>query len=137
MFIIALDFDGTMVEHVFPNIGAPVPGAIEWVKRFQEESAKIFLWTMRSHNQKFHNGTKIHDTLDDAIEYFNNNGIELWGINENPDQHLNDWSNSNKQYANIYIDDAAAGCPLKSIDGKRPFVDWEKIGPLVLEKIKA
>ena len=45
---IAVDFDGTIVEHEFPDIGPPVPGAIESLKRFQDAGVKIILWTTRS-----------------------------------------------------------------------------------------
>ena len=45
---IAVDFDGTIVDHVFPEIGAAVPGAFKWLKRFKEAGATLILWTMRS-----------------------------------------------------------------------------------------
>ena len=64
--------------------------------------------------------------LDDAVEWFEHNEIPLWGINENPTQT---WSSSNKQYANLYIDDTALGCPLKHDPWlcKSPYVDWKKV----------
>jgi len=45
---ICIDFDGTIVDHRFPEIGPPVPGAVEWMLRFQEAGAKLILFTMRS-----------------------------------------------------------------------------------------
>jgi hypothetical protein len=50
-------------------------------------------------------------------------------VNDNREQ--NDWTASRKVYAHTYIDDAAAGVPLK--DGS---VDWEAIGPLVMGMIE-
>lgn len=123
MFI-CVDFDGTMVNHVYPLVGDPAPHAVEWCKRFICEGCKIILWTMRS-----------DDELMDAVKYMTSNGIVLYGINENPSQKV--WTNSNKAYGHIYIDDAAIGCPLMVVDGwVRPCVDWEMVGPMVLRRIK-
>lgn len=122
--IIAIDFDGTIVDHRYPDIGAAVPGAISYLKQFQEAGAKLILWTMRS-----------GQTLHEAIAYCKGNGVEFWGINENPDQK--EWTESPKAYAQIYIDDAAFGCPLRENPraGGRPYVDWDIVGPKVLEII--
>ncbi len=48
---VAIDFDGTIVEHKFPEVGKPVPGAIEWMKKWQDAGAQLILWTMRSDGQ--------------------------------------------------------------------------------------
>lgn len=122
--IIAVDFDGTIVEHVYPQVGQPVPGAAGWLQTWQAYGARIILWTMRSGQE-----------LADAVEYMANNGILLWGINENPDQHT--WTKSRKAYAQLYVDDAAFGCPLiPGLNGDRPMVDWSIIGPAVLAKLQ-
>ena len=107
--LIAIDFDGTIVEHEFPEIGRPVPGAVEWIKTFQEMGAIIQLWTMRSDGQA--NG----DVLTQAVDYCRRERIEFDHINHNPSQ--TSWTSSPKMYAHIYIDDAALGCPL--INGSR------------------
>lgn len=117
--IIAIDFDGTIVHHAYPLIGAPVDGALEKMKQFVNDGHQIILWTMRS-----------GETLGEAIEYLYSNGIELFGINRNPEQ--DSWTKSQKAYAHIYIDDAAYGCPLTYPQGYdehllRPWVDWSKI----------
>jgi hypothetical protein len=109
--IIAIDFDGTCVEHDYPRIGKDI-GAIPILLRIQESGHRIMLWTMRS-----------GETLKDAVTWFQNNHIRLWGINENPEQKKSNWSTSHKQYANFYIDDAAVGTPLV-MDSDRPYVDW-------------
>ncbi len=124
--IIAVDFDGTIVDHQFPSIGEPVPGAFRWLKSFQSHGAKLVLWTMRS------NGQQYGPVLDEATAFCRANGIEFFGVNANPEQLS--WTMSPKAYAHVYIDDAAAGCPLRENPrlGGKPFVDWDKVGPMVL-----
>ena len=51
MFI-CVDFDGTIVDHKYPEIGEPVPHAIKWLKRFNQQGANLILFTMRSDGQK-------------------------------------------------------------------------------------
>ena len=65
------------------------------------------------------------DTLQEAVDYLEGEGITLFGINENPTQ--DEWTNSRKVYGNIYIDDASIGCPLVYPDSGRPYVDWNGI----------
>ena len=128
--IIAVDFDGTIVDHRYPDIGAPVPGALRWLAEFQAAGAQLILYTMRSDNEKH------GPTLSQAVEYCKSNGIEFWGVNENPEQKS--WTTSPKVYAHRYIDDAAAGCPLlENIrDGGRPYVNWHAIGPAIMKLLE-
>lgn len=125
---IAVDFDGTIVDHKFPDIGEPVPGAIYWMKRWHDLGAKIILYTMRSDGPKANDvENTTRNVLLDAVRYLKDNGVELFGINENPDQAS--WSLSRKVYAHIYVDDAAYGCPLIQVKGfERMCVDWNKVG---------
>ena len=114
--IIGLDFDGTVTTHEYPNIGKELPECLRVLKRLIDEGARICLNTMR-------HGEKLQESLD----YLKENGIELWGVNCNPEQ--SSWSLSPKVYAHIYIDDEALGCPL-IIDpsfSDRPFVNWLKV----------
>lgn len=129
--LIAIDFDGTIVDHQFPDLGEPVPGAFDWLKKFSDAGAKLILWTMRSDGQK--NGP----VLTHAIELCRKHGVEFFGVNENPQQAS--WTASRKAYAHVYIDDAAFGCPLRANPrmGGRPFVDWAIVGPAVLAMIDA
>ena len=121
---ICVDFDGTIVDFDFPDIGRPAPGAIKWLKRFQDKGGKIILFTMRSDHRKY------GPALTEAVDYLKKQGIELFGINKNPTQVF--WTSSPKAYGHVYIDDAAAGCPLIHPDGfNRPCVDWSKVGPIV------
>jgi hypothetical protein len=118
--IIAIDFDGTCVTHEYPTIGEDI-GAQEVLKDLI--NCKLILYTMRSGKE-----------LKDAVNWFNKNNIELWGINENPEQKS--WTTSPKIYAHIYIDDAALGCPLIYLNeiGKRPYVDWQAIREMLTQR---
>ena len=119
---ICVDFDGTVVDHRYPDIGEPVPVAVAWLKRLQLLGAKIILFTMRS------NRAEGMNFLQDAVVYLEENGIQLFGVNRNPDQDI--WTSSPKAYGEVYVDDAAFGCPLIQPKGfARPCVDWKKVGP--------
>ena len=113
---IAIDFDGTCVTHDYPRIGKEI-GATKVLKRLVEAGHKLILNTMRSDKE-----------LQDAVNWFKKNGIELYGVNENPTQKR--WTNSPKVYAHMYIDDAAFGCPLINAPelSNRQFVDWDSVG---------
>ena len=125
---ICVDFDGTIVDHCFPEIGAEAPGAILWLKRLQDQGAKLILFTMRS--DTFFGGPM----LSDAVAFLEDRGIKLFGVNTNPDQ--DSWTESPKAYAEVYVDDAAFGCPLIKPKGfRRHCVDWETVGPALLERL--
>jgi hypothetical protein len=109
---IAVDFDGTCVTHEYPEVGKDI-GAVPILKKLVNNGHKLILFTMRSGEE-----------LQDAVEWFQENEIPLYGVNENPSQK--EWTDSPKVYANLYIDDAGINTPLKfepSIS-LRPFVDW-------------
>lgn len=136
---INIDFDGTVVTHDFPKVGKDI-GAVPVLKRLVKEGHKLILFTMRSDRKEF------KDTLDptiqnvtglfltDAVNWFKENDIPLYGIQSNPTQ-LN-WTTSPKSYAELMIDDSALGCPLfidKSLSN-RPFVNWRKVEELLEDK---
>ena len=118
--VIGVDFDGTVVTHEYPQVGQDI-GAIPVLKKLVENGHQLILNTMRSGRE-----------LGDAIDWFKENGIELYGVGYNPTQAR--WTTSNKCYAELYIDDAGLGAPLsvmttKSDDGDgipfgRPFINW-------------
>ena len=122
--VIAVDFDGTCVEHKYPEVGGDVIGAEATLKDLVARGDQLILWTMRS-----------GPALEDAVNWFNDRGIPLWGINTNRDQA--EWTESPKAYAHLYIDDAAFGAPLDSYvkieaDGNhqvlgRPWLNWAKV----------
>ena len=112
---IAIDFDGTCVTHEFPNEGKDI-GAVPVLKRLVKEGHGLILYTMRS---------GAH--LESAVQWFLKNGVKLAGIQYNPNQ--TSWTSSNKCYAQLYIDDAALGAPLKFDKNvsDRHFVDWTAV----------
>lgn len=121
--IIAIDFDGTVVTHMYPEVGEDI-GAVPYLKKIVESGNEIILCTMRSK----HNGT-----LQDAINWYKDNGIPLYGVNSNPTQKR--WTDSPKIYAHCYIDDAALGIPTKfDEESGREYVDWPKLGKILVEK---
>jgi len=116
--VIAVDFDGTCVTHEYPKVGRDI-GAVPVLRRIVESGGKLILWTMRSGHQ-----------LDDAVQWFNQQGIPLYGVQRNPSQ--DSWTSSPKAYAQLYIDDAALGCPLiQGLKGERPCVDWATVEHLL------
>jgi hypothetical protein len=126
---IAIDFDGTCVTHEYPNEGKDI-GAIPVLKQLIAKGHELILYTMRS-----------GAGLETAVQWFLRNDIRLYGIQYNPTQAL--WTSSNKCYAQLYIDDAALGCPLIHpsdvhakegliasryyVNSSRPYVDWYEV----------
>lgn len=94
----AIDFDGTVVEHMYPQNGPDVPNAVKVLRALSEKGHKLIINTMRD---------KL--PLKKAQAWFEGHGIPIFGVNRNPNQY---WTSSPKVYAQIYIDDAALGVPL-------------------------
>ena len=122
--IIAIDFDGTCVTHDYPKIGNDI-GSIPVLKKLVEKGHDLILWTMRC-DSGVESGL-FESGLTDAVNWFKDNSIELFGIQRNPEQ--DEWTKSPKAYAQLYIDDAALGCPLKFDEkiSNRPFANWKEI----------
>ena len=108
--IIAIDFDGTCVKHAYPKIGEDI-GAVPVLKRLVNDGHQLVLNTMRCGGY-----------LNEAIKWFESNGIVLYGTNHTPGQES--WTSSPKVYAQLYIDDAAFGCPTIMDENGRVYVDW-------------
>jgi hypothetical protein len=138
MITIAIDFDGTLVDHVFPEIGEPVQGAFDWLKRFKEAGAYLILYTMRADERGAKSVAMFpgeRKFLSEAVEFCRGQGVEFDALNRNPTQ--DEWTSSPKAYAHVYIDDAAFGCPLTPpLNGGRPTVDWSVVGPAVMELVR-
>ena len=123
--VFVVDFDGTCVTHEFPRIGKDI-GAVPVLKKIVRAGAKIVLFTMRDDRGP---GEMY---LTDAVNWFKENGIELYGIQTNPSQKS--WTNSPKAHGDVFIDDLAFGCPLVfPEDGSRPYVDWKEIESVLFE----
>ena len=112
--IIAVDFDGTCTTHGYPQVCKDI-GAERVLKKLSDSGHWLILWTLRS-----------GESLEEAVQWFRERGIPLYGVNNNPTQKQ--WTESPKVYAHMYIDDAALGTPLcmpsKNDENERPFVNW-------------
>lgn len=134
---VCIDFDGSCLTHEYPSLGKDI-GAVPVLKRLVKNGHNLILWTMRSDgqvDQLLENGYQIHagDFLTQAVEWFKENDIPLYGIQRNPEQDI--WTSSPKAYAQLYIDDAALGCPLKFDEklSRRPFIDWVRVEKMLEE----
>ncbi len=96
--IIAVDFDGTIVEDGYPGIGEARLFAFETLKRLQQDGHRLILWTYR-HGKK----------LDEAVAFCKKNGIEFYAVNKSfPEETYND-DVSRKINADLFIDDRNIG----------------------------
>lgn len=96
---IAVDFDGTIVEHKYPEIGKEVMFALQTLRTLQAQGHQLILWTYRSGKE-----------LNDAVEYCRRNGIEFYAINASyPEEEFDEDYDSRKIDADIFIDDRNIG----------------------------
>jgi len=95
---IAIDFDGTIVEHEYPKIGKTKLFAFETLNQLQKEGHQLILWTFRHGKQ-----------LDEAIEFCKKNGVVFYSVNSNFPYEKFDETFSRKLNADIFIDDRNIG----------------------------
>lgn len=95
--IIAVDFDGTIVEHEYPAIGKPIPFAIETLLQLQKEQHKLILWTVRE-----------GDLLQEAIDYCAARGLYFFAENANYPGEDREKA-ARKLGADMFIDDRNLG----------------------------
>jgi hydroxymethylpyrimidine pyrophosphatase-like HAD family hydrolase len=107
---IAVDFDGTIVDHEYPKIGKTKLFAFETLKALQKRGDILILWTFRSGKE-----------LQEAVEFCKQNGVEFYAVNKNYPEEIYDDSISRKIEADIFIDD-------RNIGG---FLGWSKIWQLL------
>lgn len=112
--IIAIDFDGTICRNEYPEIGDPMPLAIESIKELKERGHDLILWTCRQ-----------GDLLDNAVRWCEEHGIPFDLVNEHEPNNLRAFGGvaGNKVFANIYIDDRNLG----------GFPGWERAMELIKE----
>ena len=97
MFI-AVDFDGTIVKHKYPQIGEEIPFAIDTLKLIQSELRhQLILWTVRE-----------GDRLDAAVEYCRARGLEFYAVNQNHPEN-NKLCSPRKLMADLFLDDRNFG----------------------------
>ena len=98
---IAVDFDGTIVEHAYPKIGKERPFAIETLKALTREGNKLILFTARD-----------GDLLEEAVRFCRERGLEFYAVNSNypPGALFGDSRDKPaKVIADLYIDDRNLG----------------------------
>lgn len=98
--IIAVDFDGTIVEHQYPAIGREKPFAIETLKKLAKEHHRLILWTVREGK-----------LLQEAIDFCKERGLEFYAVNRNyPEENYSSQTGySRKIKAELWIDDRNLG----------------------------
>ncbi|SHG60458.1 hypothetical protein SAMN05444483_11834 [Salegentibacter echinorum] len=95
---IAVDFDGTIVENRYPEIGKPMLFALETLKNLQEEGHRLILWTYRAGEE-----------LEDAVQFCEKNGLKFYAVNKSYPEEEFDENMSRKILADIFIDDRNIG----------------------------
>jgi len=95
---IAVDFDGTIVEHQYPEIGKEKLFAFETLHEMQKKGFKLILWTVRSGK-----------SLEEAVEFCRNKGVEFYAVNKNYPEEVIDENLERKIEVDIFIDDRNIG----------------------------
>ena len=94
--IIAVDFDGTIVEHQYPGIGREKPFAIDTLKKLAQEHHRLILWTVREGK-----------LLQEAIDFCKERGLEFYAVNRNYPEEKH--PTERKLRAEMWIDDRNLG----------------------------
>lgn len=111
---IAIDFDGTIVEHRYPEIGPEIPFAIDTLKMLINDRHRLILWSVRE-------GV----LLEEAVEYCRKRGVEFYAVNKDyPEEKTTDRNFSRKLKVDIFIDDRNLG----------GIPDWGTIYRMIKEK---
>ncbi|MDX9930097.1 MAG: hypothetical protein RBS37_09640 [Bacteroidales bacterium] len=114
---IAVDFDGTIVEHEYPGIGKEKLFAFRTLKELEKRGARLILWTFRTGRE-----------LEAAVEYCRQNGIEFYAVNRNYPEEVYSEEISRKIDVDIYIDD-------KNIGGFPGWSEiWQMLNPWELQE---
>ena len=96
---IAVDFDGTIVEHRYPKIGEEIPFATETLKILAQERHKLILWTVRE-----------GELFEEAIEWCRQRGVFFYSVNKDyPEEEKSHNGFSRKLKADLFIDDRNLG----------------------------
>lgn len=99
-YIIAVDFDGTLVQDEFPKIGYIHQPVVDTIKQLQEiPFVRLILWTCR-----------VDEKLEEAVKWCEEQGIHFNAINDNVDENrCHHTTNSRKVFAHKYIEDRNVG----------------------------
>lgn len=97
--LIAVDFDGTIVEDKYPRIGKPMMFAFETLRKLQNDGHRLILWTYRA-----------GPSLKEAVEFCRENGVEFYSVNASyPEEDFDGKKSSRKINADVFIDDRNFG----------------------------
>ena len=98
--VIAVDFDGTIVKHRYPEIGPEIPFAVETLLKLQDEGHKLILWSVRE-----------GELLDEAVEWCRARGLEFYAVNRDyPEEEVDNNNHfSRKLKVDLFIDDRNLG----------------------------
>lgn len=97
--IIAVDFDGTIVEHEYPNIGDELPFATSTLRMLADRQHRLILWTVRRGR-----------LLEEAVEWCRKRGVEFYAVNKNFPEEMVEGDNCfGKINADLFIDDRNLG----------------------------
>ena len=111
---IAVDFDGTIVEHRYPEIGREIPFATDTLKLLAKEGHRLILWSVREGR-----------LLDEAVEWCRRRGLEFYAVNKDyPEETREDRNFSRKLKVEMFIDDRNVG----------GLPDWGVIYKMITEK---
>ena len=111
--IIAVDFDGTIVEHKYPEIGNERPFATYTLRKLIEDRHRLILWTVRRGKE-----------LQEAVDWCKERGVEFYAVNRNfPEETVEPHGGYSKINAELFIDD----CNLGGIP------DWGRIYQMINE----
>lgn len=106
-YIIAVDFDGTLCENAWPDIGEEYDDVINYILERQKQGAKIILWTNR-----------VGIYLERAVAWCSDRGLIFDAVNENLPEVVKEYgSDGRKIFANEFLDDSAA-------KGTNRFREW-------------
>ena len=126
MLVIAVDFDGVLCRKDWPRIGAPMPGAFDFLDWLELKGFKKVLWTCRE-----------GPWLDEALAWLDlkgKYGREWWdGVNETPACMVYEAgfkTPPRKVFADLYIDDRAIMFPV--LDHEKQDVDWDLVKECIL-----
>lgn len=97
---IAIDFDGTIVEHKYPKIGSEIPFATDTLKMLIKDGHRLILWSVRE-----------GELLQEAVEWCHTKGVDFWAVNKDYPEEEKDKNNhfSRKLKVDMFIDDRNLG----------------------------
>ena len=100
IMVIAVDFDGTIVEHMYPKIGNEIPFATATLKELIKDGHQLILWIVREDG-----------LLQEAVDWCHRRGVDFWAVNKDYPEEERSKNNhfSRKLKVDMFIDDRNIG----------------------------